>query len=310
MLVYQTSVLGSIPSLCKLYIIQNTSSLVVKCLPSKQMPWVRFPACVKIQIDINRYKYKINIKLFILYFIMSTRGYFGYIIGRKKRMILVDYDANLLWQILVREIYVLIKHFGSVEYLKKAFEKIKIVKNKPNKKQIEKAKYFADLNIGWRNIDDWSSLLKYCQSSFINLLECEFVLNENDHSKLGYIFLLDFNSNIVDFNHISSDGKITKIAIATIDEIIKFEDMPIKTYTEIILEMKNNFHKYDEEMLKIDNEIIKLEFSRENAKKQNDVNIEEKINKLIDENKWKKKELIMNQRTFYYRLKALNLIEE
>ena len=241
---------------------------------------------------------------------MSTKGYFGYIIGKKKRIMIVEYDANLLWRILVREIFVLIKHLGSIDELKKAFEKIKIVKNSPTKKQIEKIKYFADLNINWRNTFDWNSLLRYCQSSFINLLEAGYILKDENDNKLGYIFLLDFNKNMVTFHHVSSDGKKKEIANARINEIIDFEDMPTKTYTEIVIEMKKKFYKYDEEMLQTENEIIKLKNLKENAEKQNDINIEKKIDKLIDETKWKKKELIMNQRIFYYRLKDLNLIEE
>ena len=55
---------------------------------------------------------------------MGTSGTFGYIIGKKKRMMYVHCDADLLWQILVREIYVLMKHYGSKEALQTAFEAI------------------------------------------------------------------------------------------------------------------------------------------------------------------------------------------
>lgn len=34
---------------------------------------------------------------------MTKQGVFGYIIGRKKRLTHVEDDANLLWQLLVRE---------------------------------------------------------------------------------------------------------------------------------------------------------------------------------------------------------------
>ena len=53
---------------------------------------------------------------------MVTKGAFGYIIGKKKRIMIVNDDADLLWQILVREIYVLMKHFVTKEELQKAFE--------------------------------------------------------------------------------------------------------------------------------------------------------------------------------------------
>ena len=42
---------------------------------------------------------------------MVTKGAFGYIIGKKKRLMTVNDDADLLWKILVREIYVLMKHY-------------------------------------------------------------------------------------------------------------------------------------------------------------------------------------------------------
>ena len=42
---------------------------------------------------------------------MVTKGAFGYIIGKKKRLIYVNDDADLLWQILVREIFVLMNHY-------------------------------------------------------------------------------------------------------------------------------------------------------------------------------------------------------
>jgi hypothetical protein len=48
---------------------------------------------------------------------MVTKGAFGYIIGKKKRIMLVNDDADLLWQILVREIYVLMKRFVTKEDL-------------------------------------------------------------------------------------------------------------------------------------------------------------------------------------------------
>jgi hypothetical protein len=61
---------------------------------------------------------------------MSCQGVFGYIIGKKKRMMDVKNDANLLWQILVREIYVLMKHYKTKETLQDAFETIKVTKHR------------------------------------------------------------------------------------------------------------------------------------------------------------------------------------
>ena len=66
---------------------------------------------------------------------MVTKGAFGYIIGKKKRLMIVNDDADLLWQILVREIYVLMNHYKTKEELQQAFEKIELAKNKPNPTQ-------------------------------------------------------------------------------------------------------------------------------------------------------------------------------
>ena len=67
---------------------------------------------------------------------MVSQGVFGYIIGRKKRMMLVNIDADMFWQILVREIYVLMKHYETKEALQRAFETIKTTKNKPKPEDI------------------------------------------------------------------------------------------------------------------------------------------------------------------------------
>jgi spermidine/putrescine-binding protein len=107
-----------------------------------------------------------------------TQGFFGYTIGKKKRIMRVQQDADLLWQILVREIYVLMCHYKTKEELEKAFEKIKTTKsNKPKPTDIEKCKIFADFTLP-SPLNDWISLLRYNQLSYINLLESGYILNE------------------------------------------------------------------------------------------------------------------------------------
>ena len=54
---------------------------------------------------------------------MVTKGAFGYIIGKKKRLMPVNDDADLLWQLLVREIYVLMKHYKSIDDLMEVVER-------------------------------------------------------------------------------------------------------------------------------------------------------------------------------------------
>ena len=50
----------------------------------------------------------------------------------------VNDDADLLWQILVREIYVLMNHYKTKEELQLAFKKIEVAKNKPKQEALSK----------------------------------------------------------------------------------------------------------------------------------------------------------------------------
>jgi hypothetical protein len=239
---------------------------------------------------------------------MGTQGIFGYIIGRKKRIMHVQFDADLLWQILVREIYILMKHYGSKELLQEAFEKIKTTKNKPKEDDIEKLKIFTELEVLQQSEADWYCLLRHCQSSFINILEAGYIINQKE--EYGYIFMLDFNKGSVSFygkNYGSISDDFQK---ATIEEIMEFEDMPTKTYTEIVSEMNERFIIWYDKLSKVKDELDKLDILKKEAKRQGAANIEDKVDKLIYDMDFQKKELNRNRRVFYHRLKALDLIEE
>ena len=240
---------------------------------------------------------------------MVTKGAFGYIIGKKKRIMLVNDDADLLWQILVREIYVLMKHYKTKEDLQKAFEAIVVAKNKPNFGQTQQCKCFTD----FENSDDddwnWSALLRYCQSSFINILESGHILNEK-HGLYGHIFLLDFNKGEVSFFYKDCDDKDKEIDSAKIEEIMEFEDMPSKSYTEIVAEMRDRFAVFYENITKVRTEIEKLNKLLAESKRQGAANIEEKVDKLLYEMKIEERKLNSGRRVFYNRLKVLDLIEE
>lgn len=235
---------------------------------------------------------------------MGTQGVFGYIIGRKKRIIHVQYDADLLWQILVREIYVLMKHYGSKELLQEAFEKIKTSKGTPKKEDIEKFKMFKDFE---NEDDDWYSLLRHCQSSFINILEAGYIVNQKE--EYGNCFMLDFNKGSVSFYGKYHDKKDEIFETATIEEIMEFEDMPTKTYTEIVSEMSERFTIWYDKYSKVQYELEKLNNLKKETKRQGAANIEDKVDKLIYDMDFQKKELNRNRRVFYHRLKALDLIE-
>jgi hypothetical protein len=236
---------------------------------------------------------------------MGTQGVFGYIIGRKKRIIHVQYDADLLWQILVREIYILMKHYGSKEVLQSMFEKIKTTKGTPKKEDIEKVKIFKDFE---NENDEWRTLLRHCQSSFINILEAGYINNQKE--EYGNCFMLDFNKGSVSFYGKRHDKKDEIFETATIEEIMEFEDMPTKTYIEIVSEMSERFTIWYDKYSKVQEELDKLNKLKFEAKKQGAANIEDKVDKLIYDMDFQKKELNRNRRVFYHRLKALDLIEE
>jgi hypothetical protein len=237
---------------------------------------------------------------------MTIKGMFGYIIGRKKRLMKVHNNADLLWQILVREIYILLKHFNTKEEMRTAFDKIKITKSQPKLNEIEKFRLFTDLELIDTN-KEWKTVLKFCESSFINILEAGYIVNDVDEK--GVIFMLDFNKEKVIYYDNNLTGKTKEIQSATLDEILDFEDMPTKTYTEIVSEMKTNFNDFNDKYSKVEKELVNLFKLKELSKTQNDVNIEDKVNKLIDDMKWEKKKLNHNRKVFYNRLKSLDLIE-
>ena len=238
---------------------------------------------------------------------MGTQGGFGYIIGRKKRIIHVQYDADLLWQILVREIYVIMKHYGSKEVIQTMFEKIKTTKGTPKKEDIEKYKMFNDFENENEN-GDWSNVLRYCQSSFINILEAGYIVNQKE--EYGLIFMLDFNKGSVSFYGKNLDKKDEIFETATIEEIMDFEDMPKKTYIEIVSEMNERFTIWHDKYSKLNEELNKLNKLKYEAKKQGAANIEDKVDKLIYDIDFQKRELNRNRRVFYHRIKALDLIED
>jgi len=241
---------------------------------------------------------------------MTTIGTFGYLIGRKKRIMRVQNDAELLWQILVREIYILIKHFGSKELLQEAFEKIKVVKSDPKKADIEKCKMFTNLEGNFMEQEyGWTQLLHYCQGSFINLLDAGSILKQ-DIDEMGYVFILDFNKGIVNFYNKNLHGKVEDLNNASIDEIMDFEEMPLISYDKIINNMKEKFVDYYDKYSKIKEELERLISLKNNAKEQGAANIEEKVDKLLDDMNWELKVLNLGRRVFYNRLKDLDLIDE
>ena len=237
---------------------------------------------------------------------MTSQGVFGYIIGKKKRISHVDHDADLLWQILVREIYVLMKHYGTKEALKESFEKIRTPKNKPKAEDIKKCKIFTDLEFP---SEDWKCILKWCESSYINMLESGYILNQKE--EYGKIFMLDLNNFSVSYYSKKQEGSAKVLcASATIEDIMEFDDMPKISYIEIVNEMNEMFKIWNDKYSKVNEELEKLNILKKEAKRQGAGNIEDKVDKLIYDMNSERVKLNMNRRVFYHRLKSLDLIEE
>lgn len=240
---------------------------------------------------------------------MEVKGSFGYKFGKRVRLMYVESDGNLLWQILVREIYVLMKHFGTIENVRELFLNLKNAKGKIKKEMIEELKIYTDLKLLNETKEEWSTILRYCQHSFINILESGYFLN-NGNEEIGPVLLLDFNTNSVLLYHKNNKKEIKICEKATIDEIMEFEDMPTKQLKEITEEMKNKFTEYNNNVEKLKLDEINIELSIRKAKELgSDQNIIQKAKKMLDKLKLEKSKIDMSYRVFYNRLDALNLID-
>ena len=238
---------------------------------------------------------------------MGTQGSFGYKIGRKVRLMHVQYDADMLWKTCVREIFVLIKHYGSVDLLREAFEKLEEAKNKPKPKAIEKCKPYTDLTVSYQNSNDWYCLTRNCQHSFINILDSGYFLNNGQ--KTGLIFLLDFNTKTVRFYGVDWNKNEEEYEKATIDEIMEFDDMPTKSYTEIITETSERAENYFGKMKKMDDELENMRNLIQKAKHSGATyDMIQQASELLYDKEFERKKLEAEYRYFYHRLDALNLI--
>jgi hypothetical protein len=238
---------------------------------------------------------------------MGTQGSFGYKIGRKVRLMHVQYDADMLWQTCVREIFVLMKHYGSIDLLREAFENLQEAKNKPKPEAIEKCKPYTDLTVSYQNTEDWYCLTRNCQHSYINILDSGYFLNNGE--KLGLIFLLDFNTNSVRYYGVDWEKKEEEYEKATIDEIMEFDDMPTKSYTEIITDTRERAEKYFEKLKKVDEELEKLKNLTQKAKEIGaTLDIIQKSKELLWDMENQRNKLESDYRYFYHRLDSLNLI--
>ena len=140
-------------------------------------------------------------------------------------------------------------------------------------------------------------------------MEAGFILKQ-DIDEIGFTFILDFNKGQVKFYNKNLDGKIKDLNTASFEQILDFEEMPTISYDKIISNMKENFFYYYDKYSKIKEELERLISLKNNAREQGAANIEEKVDKLMDDMNWELKVLNLGRRVFYNRLKDLDLIDE
>lgn len=197
---------------------------------------------------------------------MGTRGLYGYILNGIYYLMYVHYDGDMMMSVMKREAYVIIKHFGSIEQVKKEFEEIKWRTDgfMPTKKEIELLKPWTNLEVEYRTTKSWYCLLHHCQKSLIHTLEAGYILlhdnkppttNRPDYS--GFMCWWNLDSNVVEFY----DG-IDLIEKLEPNELIKTKpkNFPIKTYNEII---EKFYYTYEKNKTDIDKKNQLLNFTKE-----------------------------------------------
>ena len=278
---------------------------------------------------------------------MGTQGLFGYVLNGKLIMTHVQYDANMLWDILTREIYVIMKHYGSIDKIKTAFSNIQDTRNislstaeklqnmissgqidstEPSPAMIEKCKYFTDLTVSYKSTSDWYCLLRHCQSSFINLLEAGYVLNTENKS--GYVFIWNLDTNMVEYTfHYDYDKPMKNIksdsVMNIVDIVDNMENPPTCSYTEIICGVKEKYYQNITNKKNLSDKINQLEQEIKTIADFQQIKYETCVEKLMEtvdilsqlknydlqNNKFKLEQINMSSTIFNDRLEALGMIK-
>jgi hypothetical protein len=252
---------------------------------------------------------------------MGINGTFGYIIGNKKRLTAVNNDADYLWQILLRELYVLLHHYGTVENLQREFEKIKVAKKKYILEAVEKCKIFTDLDVNNQSTEDWYCLLRGCQSSFINLLEAEFI-NTVPNAR-GYTVIVDFNKKEVFYYNDEGSTETDKYGEykLLLKDTVKLSEInsggyhfqggpPTKTFTEIINEFRERFDSYRKSIQELDDKIKIVEQIQEKEGIHLTSTMKPRCQYQLNEYKYKKSKLKRERNEFGKRFMDLNMVSE
>lgn len=165
-------------------------------------------------------------------------GAFGYKTGNNYYLMRVEFDVDLLWDICIREIYILMKHYGSFELLKEAFENLKVVKQdeEPEEDDIIKCEIFSPIHKE-KHMKYWYWLLKKCRHSFINVLESGYFLG-NGYDFDGAVFLFDLDKKIMTFYDWDDTTKVVMQEVGLDDMMINpstyIQDIPLISKDEII----------------------------------------------------------------------------
>jgi hypothetical protein len=121
--------------------------------------------------------------------------------------------------------------------------------------------------------------------------------------------MLDFNKWTLRYYYKGFSGKAKELETVSIEEIMAFDEMPTNSYQTIVGEMRDKFASFNNKFVMVEDEINKLNVLISAARKECSYNIEDKAKKLLDDMNTERRKLNMKRRVFYYRLKALDLIE-
>lgn len=252
---------------------------------------------------------------------MVNQGTIGYKIGKKKYLMNVENDADLIKQISIRELYILLKYFNNIDNLREEFSKLKIIKKnnlykKPKNFIIDKYNIYTNFEginlleeLNNLNVFDWSKILNWCQLSYINIIRSGIFIDNGIDNNNNYNFLLDFNNNEIKYYKKDKDDKIVIYENIKIDLILDYEDMPIKLYNNIIEIEEERFKNYFEILLKLLREKEKIIILLNDNNNLLDNNIKNGANKMLDKLNDNIYIHHKNYRYFYNRLLNLDLID-
>ena len=237
---------------------------------------------------------------------MKISGAFGYKIGKKTRLMRIDCNTDIIWQLCIKELYILMKHYGTIERLTEQFKNLKDAQRQPTRVAIEKCKYFTNKKEGDETLT-WESITSYCQSSYINILKSCYFLNNGMIN--GPIILLDFNTNTLKYFY--KDGKTGQekvVQSATIEEIMEYEDMPSISMDEILDEMICRYEIFETKQKSMEEEIIKTNTIIKKTNEMGaDQNIITKAKKMMDTLLWDKKKVELEYKFMFRRCEILDI---